>query len=171
MFVYSQLRRVFPGQPARAGKQAPWRVQTQIVAAVAVFAVVLAAIGGLYLATASRAATAGRDVQRLEAQKADLVLEIDQLEAEVASAMSLTRMQARAGELGFAPAHPEQIEFIVVAGYPAPRSPWTARPGSLDSPPGLADTARVAAALAADYDETFTSWLARQMTAVLALEP
>ncbi|MBI3363006.1 MAG: hypothetical protein HY023_18035 [Chloroflexi bacterium] len=141
MNPYTQLTRAF--------KQAPWRAQTQAIAAAAVFFVVLAAVGGLYLATATRAATAGRDVQQLEVEKADLLLEIDQLQADVASARSVSRMEARARELGFVPAKNDQVEYIVVAGYPQP-------------PPTPAATA----APVPNYDETLTSWLAGRLESV-----
>lgn len=142
MNPYTQLTRVF--------KQAPWRAQTQVIAAAAVFVVILAAIGGLYLAAATRAATAGRDVQRLKVQKADLLLEIDQLQVEVAAARSVSRLETRALELGFTPAKNDQVEYLVVEGYPA--SPPTPTPPAAPVP---------------DYDETLTSWLASRFESVV----
>lgn len=134
MDAYAQIKRVF--------RQAPWRVQTQVVAAAAVFFLVLAALGGLYLATATRAATAGRDVQRLEAQKTDLLHELDQLQAEIAAAQAISRLETRAHELGFVPANSDQVEYLVISGYPAP-------PAASAPPP---------AASLPDYDETLASW-------------
>jgi hypothetical protein len=141
MDAYAQIKRVF--------KQAPWRVQTQVVAAAAVFFLVLAALGGLYLATATRAATAGRDVQRLEAQKADLLHELDRLQADIATARSVDRLEARAKELGYTPATPGQVEYLIVPGYPAP--PAAAGPAP--------------AAALPDYDETLASWLTGRLAA------
>ena len=62
---------------SRAFKQAPWRVQIQLIASLAAIAIVIVALGGLYLIEASGAATAGRDVQSLQSQKAELELAID----------------------------------------------------------------------------------------------
>jgi hypothetical protein len=140
MTAYAELKRVF--------RLAPWRVQTQAVAAAAVFALVLAALGGLYLATATRAATAGRDVQRLEAEKADLLHELDQLEAEVAALSAVSRMEARAAELGFVPAAGEQVEYLLVANYPTPPPAAKAAAASADLP---------------NYEETLASWVADRL--------
>ena len=134
MDAYAQIKRVF--------RQAPWRVQTQVVAAAAVFFLVLAALGGLYLATATRAATAGRDVQRLEAQKTDLLHELDRLQAEIAAAQAISRLETRARELGFVPANFEQVEYLVIPDYPAP--PVASAPPPVASLP--------------DYDETLATW-------------
>ncbi|MEK7784717.1 MAG: hypothetical protein AAB658_04710, partial [Chloroflexota bacterium] len=109
-FRYTEISRAF--------KQAPWRVQTQVIATLAALAVVIIALGGMYLAEASRAATAGRDVQFLQEQKATLNFAIDRQEADLAAAKSLTRLEARARELGYVPALPEQMEFLAVNGYP-----------------------------------------------------
>ncbi|MBI3242671.1 MAG: hypothetical protein HYZ49_10300 [Chloroflexi bacterium] len=109
-FRYTEISRAF--------KQAPWRVQTQMIATLAVVAVVVVALGGMYLAEASRAATAGRDVQSLQEQKAALNFAIDRQEATLAEAKALTRLEARARELGYVPALSEQMEFLVVNGYP-----------------------------------------------------
>ena len=139
MDAYAQIRRVF--------KIAPWRVQTQVVAALAVFFLVLAALGGLYLATATRAATAGRDVQRLEEQKTDLLHDLDQLQTDVAAAQSVTRLEKRARELGFVAAAPDQVEYLAVPGYPAAAAASEAPPA--DKLP--------------DYDQTLASWFAQRL--------
>jgi hypothetical protein len=139
MDTYARIGRVF--------KQAPWRVQTQVVAASAVFFLVMAALGGLYLATATRAATAGRDVQRLEEQKTDLLHELDQLQTDIAAAQSMTRLTKRARELGFVPATPDQVEYLVVQGYPA--APPASQAPQADKLP--------------DYDETLASWFAQRL--------
>lgn len=139
MDAYAEIKRVF--------KLAPWRVQTQVVAASAVFFLVLAALGGLYLATATRAATAGRDVQRLEAQKTDLLHELDRLQAEIASAQSVSRLEKRAKEMGYVPANSTQVEYLVVPGYPAP--PPASAPPPITALP--------------DYDETLASWFTQRL--------
>ena len=55
-----KIQRFQPGQLVLAFKQAPWRVETQVIAALAAILVVVIAIRGRYLAEASRAAVAGR---------------------------------------------------------------------------------------------------------------
>src|SRR5574337_123341 len=108
----------YTDQVLRAFKQAPWRTQTQAVAAWSVTLLIIAVIGGLYLAVASRAGTAGRDLQRYEAEKSDLTRANDELRAKLAELRSVTRLANRARELGFAPADPDQIEYVAVKDYP-----------------------------------------------------
>jgi hypothetical protein len=102
----------------RAFKQAPWRTQTQAVAAWSVTLLVVMVIGGLYLTVASRAAAAGRDLQRLEVRKTALALETDRLRARLAELRSVDRLVQRALVLGFQPAQPGQIEYLAVNDYP-----------------------------------------------------
>ena len=132
---------------SRAFKQAPWRVQMQVITTLATLAVVIVALGGIYLTEASKAATAGRDVQSLQAQKSELMLSIDRLEAQVAEAKSLARLETRARELGYAPARPEQMEFLLVNGYP-----------------GTPPAAMTPAPQVPDYDESLGAWLARWLS-------
>ncbi len=135
---------------ARAFRQAPWRVQTQLFATLAAAAVVVVALGGMYLATASRAATAGRDVQSLEAQTADLEISIHRYQALVAEAKSLNRLEGRARDLGYVPANPDQMEYIVVNGYPGAQQ--TGAPPTVDVP---------------NYDETLGTWLVDALSAIV----
>lgn len=102
----------------RAYKQAPWRTQTQAVAAWSVTLLAILVLGGLYLAVASRAAAAGRDLQSLEVRKSALTLENDELRAQLARLSSVTRLADRAHALGFQTARPEQIEYLPVQQLP-----------------------------------------------------
>ena len=113
-----QAYTAYTDQVLRAFRQAPWRTQTQAVAAWSVTLLIIAVIGGLYLAVASRAGTAGRDLQRYEAEKAELIQANDELRAKLAELRSITRLANRARELGFAPAQPDEVEYLVVNNYP-----------------------------------------------------
>lgn len=99
----------------RAFREAPWRTQTQAVAVVSISLLVIAIIGGFYLAVASRAATAGRDLQELEVTKTQLIQANGELLAELAALRSVTRLAARAEALGFVAATSEQIDYLKVA--------------------------------------------------------
>ena len=111
---------VYADQILRAFRQAPWRKQVQTVAVLSIALLIIAVIGGFYLAAASRAGTAGRDVQRLEGRKAELIQENDELRAKLAELRSITRLADRAQALGFAPAQMEQVEYLPVKNYPQP---------------------------------------------------
>ena len=102
----------------RAFKQAPWRSQTQAVAMLSITLLAAAVVGGFYLAVAARAATAGRDLQRLEARKTELLQNNDELEAQLANLRSINRLAARAVALGFQPATGDQLEYMRVDSYP-----------------------------------------------------
>jgi hypothetical protein len=141
---------------SRAFKQAPWRVQVQVIASLAAGTIVLVALGGLYLTEASRAATAGRDVQTLQVAKADLQFAIDRQTTLIAEAKSVSRLQKRAEELGYAPAQTEQIDFVLVDGYYGPRLPG---PAETVPAPVVVQTH--------EYDQTLGAWLASQLSFVL----
>jgi len=140
---------------SRAFKQAPWRIQVQVIASLAAIAVVIVALGGLYLTEASRAATAGRDVQALQAQKADLQFAIDRQTALIAQARAVARLEQRAQELGYKSADMSQIDFVVVDGYYGP---------NVDVPVEAAAPIQVALP---NYDETLGTWFAGVMSSVL----
>ncbi len=140
---------------SRAFKQAPWRVQVQLIASLAAIAIVIVALGGLYLIEASGAATAGRDVQSLQLQKAELELAIDRQRALIASAKSVARLEARTRELGYTPAQAGQLDFVLVEGYYGPQLhvPVAADPAPQPELP--------------DYNETLGTWLAGALSNVL----
>lgn len=114
-----KMREAYTAHFIRAFKQAPWRTQTQAVAAWSMILLAMAVIGGLYLAVASRAGTAGRDLQQFEARRTELIQANDELRAKLAELRSVTRMANRARELGFLPAQAGQIEYLAVNDYPA----------------------------------------------------
>ena len=116
--MINTMRTHYAAPILRAFKQAPWRSQTQAVAMLSITLLAAAVIGGFYLAVASRAATAGRDLQRLEARKTELLQDNDELEAQLANLRSINRLAARAVALGFQPATGDQLEYMRVDSYP-----------------------------------------------------
>ncbi len=129
---------VYADQILRAFRQAPWRKQVQTVAVLSIALLIIAVIGGFYLAAASRAGTAGRDVQRLEGRKAELIQENDELRAKLAELRSITRLADRARALGFAPAQMEQVEYLPVKNYPQPALVEAPPPEPVEGPPRAA---------------------------------
>lgn len=104
----------------RAFKQAPWRQQTQMLSALSIGLLIVFVLGGLYLAVASRAGNAGRDLQFYEQRKVELTQANNRLRAQLADLRTMNRMAARALELGFVPAEPDQVEYIAVPNFPRP---------------------------------------------------
>jgi cell division protein FtsL len=79
--------------------------------------VVLTLVAALYLMLVSRTAARGRHIQQLQAELFRLRRENEQLEVQIASAGSVSRLRERAVGLGFVLA--EQVEFLrPVAGEP-----------------------------------------------------
>lgn len=79
--------------------------------------VVLTLVAGLYLMLVSQTAARGRHIQQLQAELFRLRRENEQLEVELASEGSVSRLLERAIELGFTPQ--ETVEFLQpVAGAP-----------------------------------------------------
>ena len=72
--------------------------------------VALTLVAALYLVLVSRTAARGRHIQQLEVELFRLQRENEQLEVELASESSVSRLWERAVELGFAPA--EDVEFL-----------------------------------------------------------
>lgn len=82
-----------------------------------------ALVGAIYVSQASRIAGAGRQVQLLQNRLDDLKRENAELERDIAEAQTLERLQQEAIRLGFVRAAPEDIEYVVVEGYPQATPP------------------------------------------------
>ena len=141
----------------RAFRESPWRRQTHIVATLALLVVGLVAVGGIYLAEASRAATAGRDVQTLRAERDEMIRQNEMLRAQIARHQSVSILDQRARQLGFVPASIEQLEFILMPNY---RSPKTVQQQT--SEPLVPALAGLPA-----YEESLGAWLVRQIPVLL----
>jgi hypothetical protein len=108
-------------RPENVIRQLPWQVDSKAALGFLLLLATFSLVGWLYLTQASAVtATSYRiDALRLELdqiknQNAALTLEIAQLEA-------LSRVEARARKLGFAPT--TNVRYLPVANYPAPLEP------------------------------------------------
>ncbi len=117
--MFNRVREAYQEQILRAFKQAPWRQQTQSVAILAVILLVMAVLGGFYLAVAARAGTAGRDLQAFELRKEELIRQNDELRAVLAEQRSVMRMAPRAQALGYEAVAPDAVEYLSVKNFPA----------------------------------------------------
>lgn len=101
----------------------------------------------------AKQADAGREVLTLEDRRQDLL----QINAELTSRLAILttpeRMLARASELGFKPAKPSQVEYIIVEGY-RPEDPFLA-------PKPVASDQIGSTTLSPAYTETLGDWVAR----------
>lgn len=135
----------------QAYSQAPWRRQMQMIGFFAAAVASLALLAGLYLNVTARAATAGRKVQDLQDQRAQLQQQIENLETNLAFITSIEVMQERAGDLGFSPMLPGSITYLNVVGYEG-------RAG-VQMAPKAGSTFGVASRLPSAYTESLFDWL------------
>ncbi len=103
-----------------AYKVAPWRVQRQWIGSALLAVVALAMVAALYLIVTSRAAIAGREIQDLNFSITASQQLSGDLQTQLASLTSASAMERRALELGFRPVEPDEVEYLVVAGYSEP---------------------------------------------------
>jgi hypothetical protein len=148
----------FRRYPKQATRQATWRVQVRTTSNTMLGLVSLLVISALYLAVNARLARAGREVLGLQARRAELVRQTNDLTGSLADLTTPKRMLERAASLGFRPAHPKDIEYLPLEGYVPP--PSFAAPRPVGSPPESRGSFSPA------YTETLGEWLERILAGV-----
>jgi cell division protein FtsL len=120
---------------ALAYREAPWRTQRKWIGLFLVGTISVGMVAGIYLNVTSRAALAGREIQDLEAAIANTQRNNADLETKLAELLSTQNLLARAEEMGFVPASPEEVVYMTIPGYfpPAP-AVFAATGGSRHSP-------------------------------------
>jgi len=83
-----------------------------------VILVIAALMGTIFLRQSSRIATTGRRVKSLQSGLIDLKRENSAIEKQIAEAQSLEQLQSAAIQMGFIPARPDDIEYVIVPDYP-----------------------------------------------------
>jgi hypothetical protein len=101
----------------------------------------------------ARLAKAGREVLTLEERRTELLRLTSELNAELATRTAPETMMARAANLGFHAAGPEDVLFITIDGYIPPADFIAPRPPATD------DEGQVM--LSPAYTETLGDWLMR----------
>jgi hypothetical protein len=115
--------------------------------------IALLVVGGMYLAVNAQLTRAGRRVLDLQEERANLLRQHEEYTSVLAELTSPQRMMEHALELGFEPATPNQIEYVIVEGYADPE-PFVA-PRPPDSP------AMGEGTLSPAYTETLGEWMLR----------
>ncbi len=111
-------------------RQAPWRVQRQWIGLFLLALVMMAMVAGIYLNVTVRATLAGRETQNLRNEiTANEHINADS-ETQLAALTSVEAMQKRAEDMGFEPANPEDITYVVVPGYVMPTGVDLSTPNS-----------------------------------------
>lgn len=94
-------------------KRGRFEVGPRVALCTLALVVALALIAAFYLILVSHTAACGRHIEQLRAELFRLQRENEQLELEIATEGSVSRLWERAIELGFVPA--EQVEFLTIA--------------------------------------------------------
>ena len=149
---------LFRRYPTQATRQAPWRLQVRTTSNTMLGLVALLVVGALYLAVNARLARAGREVLRLEVERAELVRRSGELTGRLADLTTPKRMLERAASLGFRGAHTNDIQYLVVEGYAPP--PGFVAPRPIGNPP------RPRGGLSPAYTETLGEWVQRLLAGV-----
>jgi len=142
-------------------RQAPWRQQRQWVGAFLLVLVAVAMVSGIYLNITVRSTLAGREIQTLQSDITDNRRLISDSETQLASLTSVESMQQRAEALGFHPASPEEITYVVVPGY----TPQTAINMSV---PG--ENEQQTPFILPEYTESLFDWLTRKLASSVPAE-
>jgi len=137
-------------------RQAHWRVQRQWIGLFLLGLVAVAMVAGIYLNITVRATLAGREIQLLQATTDDNQRANSDLETQLAGLSSVRAMQQRATAMGFQPADPGDITFVVVPGY----APQTAV--DMSTPDNNRSLQMV---LLPEYTESLFDWLTRKLSA------
>jgi cell division protein FtsL len=101
-------------RPAKIARQLPWSLDRKAALGFLLILVTFSLVGWLYLGQASvitsstmKIDSLRQEIDLLNHQNSELTLEIAELE-------SITRVETRARELGFAPANPANIRYLSV---------------------------------------------------------
>lgn len=137
-----------------AYSQAPWRIQRQWIGVLLLTATGLAMVASLYLDVTAQAAIAGREIQNLSAQ----ILEAQQTNADLQSQLggltSTSVMELRAKTLGFQPVDPNDLDYVLVPGYVAPK------PSILV---GMGPLRPSAPSIPPEYTESLIAWVSQRL--------
>ena len=149
-----QIAQIRVDNIVHAYRQAPWRLQRQWLGTFLLAVLGIAMVASLYLDVTAQAAIAGREIQNLANDIITVQHGNADLQTKVAELTSSSTMEKRAETLGYQPADPTQMEYIVVPGYTAPDAQVLAvAPALKPSAPSIAP----------EYTESLIEWLQQSM--------
>ena len=95
-----------------------WLTEAQAATGWGIILILVALLGAIYLRQASQIAAVGRSIQIIQINLENMKRSNADLERQIAEKQSLGRLQSEAVRLGFLPAAPEDIEYLIVPDYP-----------------------------------------------------
>jgi hypothetical protein len=117
---------------AQAFKQAPWRGQIQTAGLFLLSLVVVVVIASIYLSISGRAASAGLGAYRMNVERSTLERQIADRKARIAILTSVTVMEQRAKDMGFARISSTDAVYVMVPGYAGKQAVVLAAPPGID---------------------------------------
>ena len=138
-------------------RQAHWRVQRQWIGLFLLGLVAVSMVAGIYLNITVRATLAGHEIQLLQSNLIDDRQGNSDLETQLAGLNSVESMRSRAKVLGFSPAEPEDITYVVVPGYTPKIAVDMSQPGAVSQ--GQSQKPM----LLPDYTESLFDWVTRTL--------
>jgi hypothetical protein len=138
-------------------RQAHWRVQRQWIGLFLLGLVAVSMVAGIYLNITVRATLAGREIQSIQKELIDDQRANSDQETILAGLTSVGSMQKRAESMGFQPAEPGNITYVVVPGYTPQTAVDMSQPGAdnqsqSDKP-----------VLLPNYTESLFDWITRTL--------
>ena len=140
-------------------RQAHWRVQRQWIGLFLLGLVAVSMVAGIYLNITVRATLAGREILSLQNQLIDKQRANSDQETILAGLTSIESMQQRAKAMGFGPADPGNITYVVVPGYTPKTAVDMSQPGA-DSQGQSQKPVLLPA-----YTESLFDWITRTLAA------
>jgi hypothetical protein len=137
-----------PRQARELARRLGLLTQAQAAAGWGVIIILGALLGAIYLNQTSKIATIGRRVQREQAALDEVKRMNAELERQIAEAQVLERLDEEARRLGFVPATPADIDYIVIPDYPTEPMPEHEEEAIVEEPPEPLNTLWEAVALA-----------------------
>ena len=107
-----------PRQARELARRLGWMTEAQAATGWAVIIILAALLGAIYLNQASKIAAIGRRVQIEQSELDDYKRINGELARLIAEAQALERLNAEALGMGFHPATPDEIEYLVIPDYP-----------------------------------------------------
>lgn len=145
----------FGRKKRQASPRSPIRVAWNSTGGTLLVIITLLGVGGMYLVVNATVAEAGRKVLMLEDQREELMQRNAELTSQLARLLAPETMMARASELGFRPARPEEIDYLVVEGYQPP--------DDFVAPQPPIEGQGQNGGVSPSYSETIGDWLSRAL--------
>jgi len=125
-----------PRQTRELARRLGLLTQAQAAAGWAIIIILIALLGAIYLNQTSAIARIGRQVQRDLDELDEVRWANAELEHQIGQTQAMDRLDAEARRLGFVPARPADIDFMIITNYPMGDA---AEPGEPTPVPALPD--------------------------------